>query len=385
MKIKTMSHCQGKGSLSHNNRLFKPKNVDETRTADNITFIKESIAEAYQKLFGAAVERYNAKQKRADRRITTSYFEYAFNHAPSNNVITSPDKRNSFYEDLVQIGDKDDSGCGTPDGKLVAECLTEYMHGFAERNPNFYVFNSILHVDEATPHLHIDYIPVGHYSRGVDTQNGLAQALKEMGFTGIEAISKWRESERRVLEKICNAHGIEIKETEKSRGSFAVEEYKEYKENLTEIQNETAQKTAELEKVAQKKADVKALENIEAKHIPFTQSVAVKKDDYENLQTLAQKQVAVVKSTKKLKAENADLKKQNETLTAKVAELSQRNEKTVHLKIENGELQKKINGLEKTLALIMGFIERLGLREKLEAFLHPERKRALGRSDDATL
>lgn len=107
--VKTLSHCQGKGSLSHNNRDFKPKNVDSGRTKNNVTFIKEPIGKAYEKLFGAAVERYNAKQKRSDRKIKNGYFEYQFNHAVSNSVITSPDKRKSFYEDVVQIGTKDDT------------------------------------------------------------------------------------------------------------------------------------------------------------------------------------------------------------------------------------------------------------------------------------
>lgn len=83
MTAKTISHCQGKGSLSHNNRTFKPKNVDSSRTPHNITFIKEPIAEAYDKCFAEAVERYNARQKRSDRRIKDGYFRYAFSHAPS--------------------------------------------------------------------------------------------------------------------------------------------------------------------------------------------------------------------------------------------------------------------------------------------------------------
>ena len=148
MVTRTISHCQGKGSLSHNNRTFISKNVDVERIKENVTFVKQPIDEAYQQLFSAAVENYNAKQKREDRKIKTSYFEYAFNHKPSNNVVTASDKRKSFYEDLVQIGDMHDSGCGTPGGELVAECLTEYMGGFAKRNPNFYVFNSVLHLDE---------------------------------------------------------------------------------------------------------------------------------------------------------------------------------------------------------------------------------------------
>ncbi|MCM1329530.1 MAG: plasmid recombination protein [Ruminococcus sp.] len=102
--MKSISHCQGKGSLSHNNREFHPKNVDPSRTPNNIIFVKKPIGTTYEKLFGAAVERYNAKQKRSDRKIKNGYYEYQFNHKISQNVVTSPDKRKSFYEDVVQIG-----------------------------------------------------------------------------------------------------------------------------------------------------------------------------------------------------------------------------------------------------------------------------------------
>ena len=96
---KTVSFCQGKGSLSHNNRTFKPKNVDSSKSCNNITFIKMPIEQAYENCFAKAVKRYNAKQKRADRRIKDGYFRYAFSHAPCNNVIVAADKRKSFYED----------------------------------------------------------------------------------------------------------------------------------------------------------------------------------------------------------------------------------------------------------------------------------------------
>lgn len=137
----------------------------------------------------------------------------------------------------MQIGTKDDTGVGTPDREIAARCLTEYMEGFQKRNPNFYVFNAVLHMDEATPHLHIDYIPIGHYKRGVDTQNGLAQALKEMGYgTGADTINRWRTAERKVLEEICNRHGIEISEPQKSRGySYTVDEYKELQETKKQL------------------------------------------------------------------------------------------------------------------------------------------------------
>lgn len=229
MSEKRISHCQGKGSLTHNNRKFNAKNIDNTRTKNNIIFVQQPIEAAYEHLFCSAVERYNARQKRADRKINTSYYEHIFKRKISQSVVTSADKHKSFYEDVVQIGDMKNTGIGTPDAEIATACLTEYMQGFQQRNPNFYVFNAVLHLDEATPHLHIDYIPVGHYKSGVDTRNGIAQALKEMGYgSGKETIARWREAECKVLTEICARHGIQIAAPEKFRGSLIVEQYKEY-------------------------------------------------------------------------------------------------------------------------------------------------------------
>ena len=191
---------RAKGSLAHNNRELVAANFDPLRTPQNITFMCQPIGEAYELLFAESTERYNAGQKRNDRRIHGSYYEHLFGVKPCNTVRTAADKRKSFYEDVVQIGKMEDSGYGTEDFQLVADCLKEYMEGFRNRNPNFYVFNAVLHMDEATPHLHIDYILVGHYKRGLDNQNGIAQALKEMGFgEGKQAIARWRAAEVKLL------------------------------------------------------------------------------------------------------------------------------------------------------------------------------------------
>lgn len=239
MTSRTISICQGKGSIGHNNRAFHTKNTAPARTKNNIVFVREPIGTAYDKLFSKAVKRYNAKQKRSDRKIKNGYFEYQFGQSVTETKLTSPDKRKSFYEYLIQLGTMEDTGVGTEAAEKATACLCEYMRGFSERNPNFYVFNAVIHLDEKTPHLHIDYVPVGHYKRGVDTQNGIAQALKEMGYgSGKNAIAKWRQSEYLVFRRICEEHGFLISEPKKSRGvSFAVEEYKEIqheKERLTE-------------------------------------------------------------------------------------------------------------------------------------------------------
>lgn len=317
MKEKRISFGQGHGSLTHNNREFTAANVDPLRTPDNITFVCQPIGEAYDQLFNASTERYNAKQKRNDRKVHGSYYEHLFGVPPCNTVRTAADKRKSFYEDVVQIGRKEDSGVGTEDFQLVADCLKEYMEGFQARNPNFYVFNSVLHMDEATPHLHIDYIPVGHYKRGQDTQNGIAQALKEMGYgEGKQAIARWRAAEIEVLNAICREHGIEPLPPEKSRGTLEVEEYKEQRRQADDLAEQNAQTEAELSEkletlrsAKEKSAKLVEIDSIEVKKSMFGKKVTLSEEDYTNLVALAQKEVVSVRDTRKLKAERKDLLK----------------------------------------------------------------------------
>lgn len=283
MKSKRISFGQGKGSITHNNRTFIANNVDRNRIANNMTFISKPIGEVYEELFGGAVERYNVRQKRNDRKIHGTYYEHLFHCKPSNFVITATDKRKSFYEDIVQIGKIEDSGFGTEDFQLVADCLTEYMNGFQARNPNFHVFNAVLHMNEATPHLHIDYIPIGHYKRGMDTQNGIAQALKEMDYgEGKQAIARWRASEVNVLNEIYRQHGIEPLPPEKSRGTLEVAEYKEQRQKAEQlaVENEKSQSeldalNSELKTATEKKVKIVEIDSIETKKSRFSKKVSV--------------------------------------------------------------------------------------------------------------
>ncbi|MGN1224025.1 MAG: plasmid recombination protein [Ruminococcus sp.] len=333
MKEKRISFCQGKGSLTHNNRLFIADNVDSSRMRNNITFIRKDISCVYEHLFAESTRRYNARQKRNDRKIHGTYYESLFHQKPSNSVVTATDKRKSFYEDVVQIGKKEDSGVGTEDAQLVADCLKAYMAGYQQRNPNFVVFNAVLHMDEATPHLHIDYVPVGHYKRGQDTQNGIAQALKEMGFgEGKGAIARWRASEVEVLNRICLAHGIKPLEPEKSRGSMSVKEYKAARQEADRLETENIQLKSEnenisrelaetkvmLEKANKKKVQLVDIGKIEVKPTIFGNKVTVDKDDYDKLHALAEKEVVSVKQTRKLSAENKRLSEENEALKSTV-------------------------------------------------------------------
>lgn len=378
MKEKRISFCQGKGSLTHNNRDFIAENVDRCRMRDNYTFIRKDIGCVYEHLFAESTKRYNARQKRNDRKIHCSYYESLFHRKPTNSVVTAADKRKSFYEDVVQIGRKEDSGVDTEDAQLVADCLKEYMAGYQKRNPNFVVFNAVLHMDEATPHLHIDYIPVGHYRRGQDTQNGIAQALKEMGFgEGKGAIARWRASEIEVLNQICLAHSITPLEPEKSRGSMSVKEYKEARreadrlkvENVQlksenkNITHELAETKAMLEKANKKKVQLVDIGSIAVKPTIFGNKVTLDKNDYDKIHALAEKEVVSVKQTRKLSAENKRLSEENAALKSTVdqqaAELAEyRKPATISVKTlikgakETSEKERLASDLQKARSFI---------------------------------
>lgn len=224
MKEKTITFCQVNGNLNHNN---KNRN-------SNITFIQQSLEETYQQIFQKSIERYNIKQTRKCRKIQDTYFKTLFKCEPSQIVVTSTDKRKSFYEIYVQIGSVQDTAINTEDSQIAIKCLMEYFKGFQERNPNFYVFNAVIHLDELTPHLHINYVPIGHFNRGIDTQNSISQALREMGYTqGKESINQWRINERTILEQICIKYNILVKQTTIKKDFSKLEE--KYQQSILEL------------------------------------------------------------------------------------------------------------------------------------------------------
>ena len=327
MSTKSISMCEGKGSLSHNNREFSAKNIDSSRTPNNVVFVQQALSDAYHQLFDEAVEKYNARQKRNDRKIH-NYFEHLFNRLPSKSVITGANKQKSFYEHLVYIGTIKDTGVGTPDAEITTVCLREYMEGFQQRNPNLYVFNAVLHLDESTPHLHINYIPVGHFTRGLEVRNAKNKALEEMGF-GNDAKSndRWRRNEWDILKNICNAHDIEISEPKKSRGySFTVEEYGEHQDRINalnaDIERLTAERdeaVAEFEKVSRKKVKLTEIDSVETGKTVFGGKVTVSQEDWENVSDLAKKEVASQKQTKKLRKERDEAVQERDKLKTQLA------------------------------------------------------------------
>ncbi len=386
MKEKRLTFSQGKGSITHNNREFVANNVDPARTPDNILFIAQPIAEAYDQLFRESTERYNAKQKRNDRKVS-NYYEHLFGCKPCNTIKVNALDQKSFYEVLVQVGKKEDTGIGTEDAQVAADILKEYMESFQERNPNFYVFNAVLHMDEATPHLHFDYIPVGHYTRGQDTQNGIAQALKEMGYgNGKMAIARWRAAQIETLNEICRKHGIEPLPPEESRGTLEVEEYKEQRRKADALAAENVQVSAELneskselEKITKKKVDIEKIENIEVKESVFGKKVTLSRENYDKLNDAAKKYVAMEKNTKKLRKERDNavqeciaVKKQLETVSSELSVYKKKEENSHCFTREklNAESRriKREEQLNTDLKKAKAFISACGLADEFEYY-----------------
>ena len=233
---RTISFMTGKGSLNHNSRKFHAKNTDPNRTHWNVEYCNEDIKDVYHELFDEALKRYNDKQTRKDRKID-DYYE----------KIRSGKQEKLFHEVILQIGDKDNMGSETMEGQLAAKILDEYMKGFQERNPTLRVFAAHLHLDEATPHLHIDFIPyVTGSKRGLDTRVSLKQALSSLGFKGGSRseteLNQWVQSEKQKLAMVMRENEIEWDQKGTHAQHLSVLDYKkkvreQEVEELTEHKN----------------------------------------------------------------------------------------------------------------------------------------------------
>ena len=249
---RTISAMVGHGSVSHNSRKFHAKNTDPERSHLNVTYCQENIKAVYHELFDEALERYNAKQTRADRKIE-NYYE----------KIRSGKQEKPFHEIILQVGNKDDMSADSDEGRLAAAVLDEYMKAFQERNPNLRVFSAHLHMDEATPHLHIDFVPFTTGSkRGLDTRVSLKQALAAQGFKGgtrgDTEWSQWVRSEKEQLSAVMERHGIEWEDKGTHDKHLSVLDYKK-EQRVKEI---AALETIKAEKESQVESQERRLKEL---------------------------------------------------------------------------------------------------------------------------
>ena len=240
---RTISVMVGKGSIRHNNRDFTAENVDAERTKNNITYCNENIKDVYYKLFNEALVKFNARQTRKDRMID-DYYE----------KIRTGKQEKLFHEVILQIGNFEDMHATSENGQLSKTILDKYMKTFQERNPNLYVFSAHLHMDESTPHLHIDFVPFTTGSkRGLETRVSLKKALEAQGFVGKGRSdtewNRWVYSEKEKLSEIMLEYGIEwdkkgTHEKHKSVSEFKRDKLIEEIEALMEQKEELEHKTS---------------------------------------------------------------------------------------------------------------------------------------------
>lgn len=240
---RTISIEVGKGSQAHNSRKFKASNVDAERTQNNVCYCNENIRRVYHELFDDAVKRYNDKQTRADRKIDDYYKK-----------IRTGKQEKLFHEIVVQIGNKDDTNVQGEHCELAGKILDEYYSGFIERNPQLRVFSAHLHLDEETPHLHIDFVPFMTGSkRGLDTRVTLKQALAMQGFKGGSREetewSQWVQSEKEVLADVMKRYGVEWLQLGTKREHLSVLDYKKEQrtKEIAELESKLADKKDEFE------------------------------------------------------------------------------------------------------------------------------------------
>lgn len=403
---KTISFVKGKGSIAHNNRDFVANNVDPKRIAWNTNYIQQPLAVAYDQLFGEAITEYNAKQKRKDRRIT----DYL------TDIKNSGNNEKPFYEIVVQIGKMTDTGILDENGnitdgaKMAEHILDQYVKNFQERNPNLYLFNAVLHMDEATPHLHLDYIPVAHgYKTKMHTRNSLTRALQEMG---IEKASTnkdnetvhWQQREREYLAELCRDREIEVEIIGVNRDDYSIPEYKAIMKAKEEVE-------ADIEILKAEKMEVESLKDLldsqvednhekieesEQQLVEINQQIKEKLKNYEEYEKKVDK---VLSAAEPVKKELSDIRKNTKQITSIIGnessvKLSKKNfEKLMSMaessgtlnnlntiyENELGKMQKKIallniqvNELKQKVKKHEVFLKLEGMMELFEEYIRPK-------------
>ena len=314
---RTISFMTGKGSVNHNSRKFHAKNTDPERSCLNVEYCNENVKDVYHELFDEALTRYNEKQTRSDRRID-DYYE----------KIRSGKQEKPFHEIILQIGDKDNMGAKTENGRLAAKVLDKYMRDFQRRNLTLRVFSAYLHMDEATPHLHIDFVPYTTGSRrGIDTRVSLKQALSALGFKGgtrrETELNQWVAYEKEQLAAVMLEHGIEWekKGTHEKHLSVLDFEKKERAKEVAELEQSISDGKERLSDIQiQHRKAVQETEQIRQKGEAIRQEVS---ELSETSDLLKEQAAALAEDKKKLLSDNVKLEKQQKKLQQNIEKMVQ--------------------------------------------------------------
>ena len=391
---RTISGELGKGSVNHNSRKFSAKNVDASRSHLNIDYCNERIQDVYHELFDEALKHYNERQTREDRKIS-NYYE----------KIRAGNQEKPFHELILQVGNKDDMNATGEYAQLARQVLDEYYQGFQTRNPNLRVFSAHLHMDEATPHIHIDFIPFTTGSkRGLDTRVSLKQALAAQGFTGGTRRStewtQWVESEKKQLAIVMERHEIQWERLGTHAEHLSVLDYKKQERakevhaldtTIAEKQTQIDEIEQTLQSVQQQVVELDKIENVSVKKALLSDKVTLPRSDFENLLSAAKQYVVYRRQDDRLQglldAANAKIKQ----LEGVVSELKQRASKLVtelgniefwhtqelnEVKSESREVRRENRMLKREQKGLMNLLRRHGIdpvKERHHEQEHDER------------
>lgn len=255
-------------NLRHNNRTLTEEEYKEPahehiireRTKDNIVIKHSTIQEAYEEVFGEAVEAYNARQKRKDRKIDDYYL-----HVYHSKTLDLQ------REMIIGLGNKQDwDELGYEKKKEAGQLIKEVVEDFIkDKKDHIHVYNAVIHLDEAgAPHAHINFIPLAHnYKNGLSTQPSWTKSLAQMGYKGKgrKPFMAFRETEVARIERIAKKYGIERKLGE-TNDIADVRMYKKVKElekqakakeaEIEGLEQDYSQKDRELKRQAQEQAQV---------------------------------------------------------------------------------------------------------------------------------
>lgn len=281
-----------KGNFNHNRRTLSkvPENVDPTRTAFNKILIDKDIRQVYKEVFGEALAEYNANQvaKKHPERQKKDYYS----------SICHDKKTEPFREAVVQIGNKDKQ---LPRWESN-EILQKFLKQFQENNPQLVVVGAYIHNDEATPHMHIDYVPVATYSKGLKTRVSNDKALNQMGY---KTWNDWKDSQMSCLENLVREQGYDREHMNNSNRHIAdVEKFKRVQK--------------EVERLANNKLEEMELPDIpvpEIKINPVTKSELIKftKAEFEQIKQVIeyqQTQIASLEAQKNTLSADLEISKQ---------------------------------------------------------------------------
>ncbi len=235
-----------KTNIRHNNREltekeFKSdahKHIQREKSKYNIQIFKRDIKDVYHELFDDALNAYNAKQKRKDRKIDDYY-----KHVQKSKNL---DLQREF---IVAVGNKADwERLSFEEKQEVGEALKRYVIDFNERHDNMTIYNAIVHLDESgAPHAHFNVVPTATgYKNGLAVQPSFRKALEQEGFgpSGREQLKAFRDAEVHRLHEFVHEIGID----RKAGQTNDIKDMREYKDAMEYIENRKSNQIVKMQR-----------------------------------------------------------------------------------------------------------------------------------------